>query len=261
VSPLLEGLSGWSGRKPLQAALEAHGFLIPQVWQGRVIDHCGAEFSDVISRYWDEIAKECVCSAGLANSRARKCRGETTYRSAYLDDLASSVDYAEPPFHEPELLRCLYDFERRAYFDKAFALGLTALIEEKKADEVRAIDVSPAGWTGGKRDAQAIFNQLAGSHGFGPTGRRFAKETQSGLRFVCWVDLGGRRSDCGVSLPLQLYIFHKTAPEVAFEVSSLGRIVPGFDYYGYFESPETAVLGMRAYLTLFDLLFHSVDGG
>ncbi len=257
MSPLITALSNWLGRRWVQAQLAERGFLTASMWQRLVHEYCGVDQVDEINRYWDEVAKECVCSAGQVNSKLRKFKGEATYRSEYLDQLALSVNYAEPPFREPELHRCLFEFDKRTYYDKAIAIDIRERLEKEKVLELNRLNITAVDWSGKKRDLKPFFEQYVVEFGFNKIKERFLKEGAKGLIFECWVDVGGQVS-CGGNLPLCFFIYHKTDPGFRFEVSSFNRIVPGFGYYSYFKNLGGAILGIRAHVEMFDVMCQSL---
>jgi hypothetical protein len=241
----------------VQDELERRGFRIARRWQECLLESCAPKERVAVEQYWDELALEWMCSAGKVTSTARRFRGETGYRSKFLDDLARCAPPVDPEFRRPNLLPCVYEFDRRVYFDKNFGISLTERLERHKQSEIDHLQISGEGWTGMKRDASAIFRNIAERSGFRLNGPRLSKETSSGLVFQCWVDVGGR-AECAASLHLRFFISHKANAETTFE-AGFNEIIPGFAFYGFFMTPRSAVLGMVAHVQLFDLLFESLS--
>src|SRR6266436_543517 len=117
---LLQALSRWRGRRLVQASLESKGFRVHRAWQERRLAYCGKDNASNVERYWDEFAMECVCNAGYVNSNSRWFGQEPTYRSAYLDKLAKGVDYATTEIRNPQLLKCLFEYNQKWRNDLAF---------------------------------------------------------------------------------------------------------------------------------------------
>src|SRR5262245_48707439 len=105
-------LASWSGRSATQAALESRGLLVPGAWQRSIMYSCQEEVDELV-RYWDEYAREIVCSAGRCNPDTRSFVAADTYRSDYLDELARKRDFGELPLKNPPLVRSLYEYKRR----------------------------------------------------------------------------------------------------------------------------------------------------
>ncbi|MBR1361748.1 hypothetical protein [Bradyrhizobium ottawaense] len=69
--PLLDIVTKWPGRRPTQAAFEALGFSLHRARQDELIQFCGTECSDLLYRYWDEVALETMQSLGQGNPDGR----------------------------------------------------------------------------------------------------------------------------------------------------------------------------------------------
>jgi hypothetical protein len=255
TTPFLESLSVWPGRAATEDALARRGFKMPRIWQQDIIDSCGVHEAENIHHYWDEIAKETVLSGWSASPRSRRFKGETNYRSTYLDELAlAAVDFVRPPFTQPELIRCLY--ERQASNDMKVRTVIAAKIEERKQKEIARLKISAEGWTGLKRDVVPLFRQYAELKGFTHKKNRLIKECASGLIFICWVDAGGTPSCLG--LPIYFSISHQDDPD-SIRLADLGDVIPCFAYYSTYKSPESAVLGLHAHVEMFDVLVELFD--
>jgi hypothetical protein len=250
-----EKLGRWAGRGSIQSLLEQEGYFVPGGFQQIVTNYCGEAASADLQRYWDEIAREYVCSEGGADSDARKFKSTTGYRSEYLNDLMAKRVVRDSIFPVPPLNDDLHRFLIRQYADSNFAIGITEKLEADKAREVKMHNISRHGWSGEKKAVYGIAKSFFEARGFGSYKNRFVKESNSGLIFTCLVDAGGR-AHC-VSLPFHFYMTDGTETlmrEITFE-----KIVPGFAYYFGFKSPENAVLGIDATAALFGIFSESFN--
>jgi hypothetical protein len=85
----VELLSPWRGRSHVQRELEARGYLLPRRYRESVAASCSSEARLDLDKYWDDDAREYVCSAGQVNTATRIFPDFLSYRSQYLDQLAS----------------------------------------------------------------------------------------------------------------------------------------------------------------------------
>src|SRR5438445_11191061 len=83
--PLLRAVAKWPGRGPTQLAFEALGFTIHRESQSEIMQFCGEQQSQLINRYWDEIALETMQCLGRCNPDQRWFAIQPEYRSAFLD--------------------------------------------------------------------------------------------------------------------------------------------------------------------------------
>jgi hypothetical protein len=256
---LLQKLSRWQGRGAVQSAFELRGFSLPRIWQERMIQFCGLENAVELNRYWDEVAAETISSAGKGDPKQRKFLVEPGYRSSYLDELAAKMNFAEPPFRYPPLLKGLHEYLKK-YSDRTFAPKESAFFESIKEPEIAKFSISSSGWTGRKRGLVPYAKQLGELRGYVRKRGRFVKKSPAGLTFEFKVDAGGN-PDCTASLPLQFYIYHSDEPDFVYEATLFDRIVPGFDRYAYCGSPNSFVLGVLAHIEFFDVLYHSFPEG
>ena len=253
---LLAILATWKGRPAFQTELEARGFSLHRLWQEKRLDVCGPNGSSGLSRYRDETAMETVCSAGKGNPDKRKFMVQPRYHSTYLDELAAGMDFAEPPFRNPPIHRCMFEYIKRSYYDRDFAINETALFESLKEPEIKGHSISSAGWQGKKKDLIPFARQFSAKRHFGIRGTRFVKGSPVGLRFEFKVDLGGIPY-CAATLPLNFDIYHESDPTFRYDSVSFDRIIPGFSRYAYCASPDSYVLGTLAHIEFFDLLSSS----
>ena len=80
---------------------------------------------------------------------------------------------------------------------------------------------------------------------------------ESGLIFGCGVEHGWLRQ--ATQLHLNFFVAHEEDRELALWLGDFRDIVPGFELYNYFmdDPPEFHVLGIRAYVELFDVFANS----
>lgn len=252
---LLDELSRWAGRRPIQTAFETRGFLVHKSWQTRAIQFCGGEKSSLLNRYWDEVAMETIGCAGQGDPNARCFGIQPKYRSAFLDELAAKVDFAEPPFRSFPLIKCLFEYRKKLTYDREFLFDEAAFFGNLKYLESVRLSIQTAGWSGKKRDAIPFVDTFASALGFERHRNRYRKKVENGLVFDIGVDVGGRPDS--VSLPLIFSIFHINDPKFSFNIGVFERIIPGFDRYAHCASPSDYVLGMRAHIELFSVVANS----
>jgi hypothetical protein len=258
-TPLLQILSTWRGRQAMQAAFEQKGFLIHLRWQERMIDRCGRDKAAELQQYWDESAAEFVRGAGKVHSDHRWFAVDPPpYRSAYLDQLAAKVDFAEPPYRHPPLLKCVYEYRRRSQTDRPFHEAERSYFEGLKEREVSDFSISSDALGHKKRDLVPFVKMIGTRRGYEERRRQFVKKSRAGLIFEIKLDLGGIPQR-GAGLPLKLHIYHKSSREFVFEATLLDKIVPGFFRYAYCPTSDSAVLGLLAHIEFFDLLFYSFE--
>jgi hypothetical protein len=250
--------SSWKGRQALQSSLEGRGFEVPGEWRQKIVDMCG-EDAGTLQRYWDEVATEAFCCAGKVNSEARKFIVEPGYRSSFLDELAAKVDFAEPPYRYPPLVRCLYEYIRRARRDRSFLDDETAYLETVKQREIERFSLSAEGLAGRKRDLVPVVAKLTALRGFNQRRNSFIKKTAGDVIFQIYVDVGGI-PELGFGLPLHCSIYHMSDPEFVYQATSFDRIVPGFFKYEYCPTPESCVLGILVHVEMFEILFRLLSG-
>jgi hypothetical protein len=252
---LLDVLSAWHGRRTVQTAFEARGFLVHKSWQTRVIALCGEEKRDLLNRYWDEVAMETIACVGQGDPQARIFAVQPKYRSPFLDELAAKADFAEPPFRSFPLIKCLFEYRKRLIYDREFLFDETAFFENLKSLEAARLGIRTEGWSGKKRDAIPFVTTFANPLGFERYRNKYRKKITNDLVFDIGVDTGGRPHVGG--LPLIFSIFHFSDPDFSFEIGVFERIVPGFDRYAHCSRPSDYVLGIRAHVELFNVIANS----
>lgn len=252
--PLLEVLASWPGRVSTQLAFEARGFSIPRARQDRMIEFCEGHQANLLHRYWDEVALETMQSAGKVNSDLRMFRIEPKYRSAFLDRLFAARDFVELPYRNPPLVKCLFDYMKRNNSDAQFRDGEMAFIRELQKREGERLRIQTTGWTGEKLGAVPFVGEL-----FAHRRNRWQKKLDCHAVFEVSLDLGGDPQRIGS--PLIFRIFHEDDPEFAFEMTGnapFERLVYGSWLYSACATPSDHVLGIRAYIELFDVIAASL---
>jgi len=174
--PILEVLASWPGRVSTQLAFEARGFSIPRVRQNRMIEFCGGHQADLLHRYWDEVALETMQSAGKVYSDSRMFLIEPKYRSAFLDELFAARDFVEPPYRNPPLVKCLFEYMKRNNSDSEFRDVEMAFIREQQKREGERLRIQTSGWTGKKRGIIPFVGEFCTTLGFVHRRNRWQKK-------------------------------------------------------------------------------------
>src|SRR6266436_2812158 len=136
MSEFLALLSHWRGRSFVQRELESRGFVVPTRYQQLVATYCSPDSRRDLDHYWDEAAREYICSAGQVNSTTRAFPDVPCYRSKYLDDLASTKN----PSPVPKVRRlhpCLDEFEIRRRSNPEVDLRMIEGLQAQKRSEIR----------------------------------------------------------------------------------------------------------------------------
>ncbi|MGY8634028.1 hypothetical protein RAD15_16255 [Bradyrhizobium sp. 14AA] len=230
--------------------------LAPQGGQDELIQFCGAQCSDLLNRYWDEVAIETMQSLGQGNPDGRTFAIVPKYRSALLDELFAARDYVEPPFAAPPLIKCVFEHLRRVYQDQAFRESRIARLSALQMAEAERLRIDPAGGIRTKKDVIPFLEQFCGDLGYeGRSRNRWQKKVGGCLVFEVGVWLGGNAFR--MRSPLKFRIVHVREPKYAFETEGaavLGRLVPGADLYARWGSDLEYVLGIRALIELFNVI-------
>lgn len=111
MHPLLAILARWPGRPETKRLLQTKGYWLPDRYREIILTNCNGLGLSNLDLYWDEVALEYLCSAGRVRSDERIFSDETSYRSAYLDSLASCAQISatgEPVISLHEGLQALY---------------------------------------------------------------------------------------------------------------------------------------------------------
>lgn len=245
-------LSNWRGRSFVQSTLESRGFMIPRRYQELVANECPSVNHD-LDVYWDESAREYVCSAGRANSLARSFPDSACYRSKYLDTLAAARQHSAV-FTVTRLHPCFRELGAKRRLSPDFDRLMISHLELEKHSEISHRRIQAEMWTGEKRDVGPLFADLMKAHGFEKWRRSFVKRSASGLVFGGFADTGGRPY-C-ITVPISLFIAEDMDIIEAFEIGP-DQVIPGFWFYYRFDTRESAVLGFNAYVELIDALSDS----
>jgi hypothetical protein len=248
-------LSRWRGRAHVQRALEARGYMLPRHFQESIAASCSSEARLDLDRYWDEEAREYICSAGQANTATRTFPDFPSYRSQYLDHLAS-IRKPSPLFPVSPLHPCLNEFKTRERMDPAFGESFVEALQSEKRAEIDRLGMRTDLWGGEKEDVGRVFESLMSAKGFSRWKRFFRKQSNSGLVFSGFADLGGRPF-C-ISVPFHFFIANGSDLLEIFEFSPMS-VIPGFWFYHGFNSVDGGVLGFQAYIEMIDIMSESFD--
>lgn len=253
--PIFDVLARWPGRVSTRRAFEARGFLLPAAWQNRMIEFCGACQADLLNYYWDEVAMETMRSIGKVNSDLRRFLIEPRYRSAFLDDLSARKDFADPAVPNGPLIKGLLDHFKRAWSDREFQDQDIAFRKELQKRECARLGIQTTGWTGKKRGILPFVDEFCIAREFKRRRNRWHKKLDSGLIFEVGVNLGGDPQRVGD--PLVFRIFHEGDRECIFQMGgneAFDRLIYGSRLYWAYADPDECVLGIRAYVELFDVI-------
>jgi hypothetical protein len=258
--PLLFTVACWPGRGSTQLAFEERGFTIHKARQDRIIQFCGKQQSHLLYRYWDEIALETMQSLGQGAPDQRAFVIQPRYRSAFLDELFAARDFVEPPFRYPPLIKCLFDRAKKIYFDTEFRESESTFFNQLQKAESERMGVQTKGWSGKKRDVIPFVEEFCRALAFGRHRNRWRKKMNGGLVFEVGIDLGGN-SYCVGQPPLTFRIFHGDDPKYVFSITHadvFDRLVAGCVEYSRCRDASDYVLGIRAYIELFDVIAVSI---
>ncbi|MCG2641967.1 hypothetical protein XI06_33510 [Bradyrhizobium sp. CCBAU 11434] len=253
--PIFDALASWPGRVPTQRAFEARGFLIPAAWQNRMIEFCGASQAELLNRYWDEVAMETMRSVGKVQSDLRRFLIEPRYRSAFLDDLFARKDFVDPAVPNGPLIKGLLDHFKRAWSDQEFRDKDIAFRRELQKRECARLGIQTTGWTGKKRGIIPFIDEFCVALAFKRRRNRWHKRLDCGLVFEVGLDLGGDPQRVGA--PLVFRILHESDSECVFEMGgneAFDRLIYGSRLYWASVDPDECILGIRAYIELFDVI-------
>jgi hypothetical protein len=254
--PLLRAVANWPGRGPTQLAFEALGFSIHRARQNEIIQFCGERQSQLLNRYWDEVAIETMQSLGQGSPDQRTFVIQPQYCSALLDELFAARDFVEPPFRSPPLIKCLFEHYKKIWLDREFRENRAAVFAGLQKAEAVRLGIDTAGGLGKKKDVVPFIEQFCGALGFeGRSRNRWRKKVGGGLVFEVGVWLGG--NVFRIWSPLKFRIFHVDEPKYAFDTEGaavLGRLVPGADMYARCGDDLEYILGVRALVELFNVI-------
>ena len=251
MHPLIIALGAWPGRRATKSFLEAKGYMLPDRYKNIVLANCDSCDGAALERYWDEAALEYFCAAGRVRSNQRKFGGETSYRSEYLDRLASLATNRDAVSRGLPLDHGLQAFMAGRGSD--FWQRITEEMERHKRAEIERFGISVNEDTGTKMDFSKLLHRAAEAKGFVIKNGKWRKTFAEALEFCCFIDSGMSRT-WAFQLPLQTEIIHRSAPDLVFLSPLADILVPGFNYYQLYQSPEGAVLGIEAHIDLFNTI-------
>jgi len=255
--PLLRAVAPWPGRGPTQLAFEALGFTIHRESQNEIIRFCGEQQSQLINRYWDEVALETMLSMGKCDSDMRYFAVQPQYRSAFLDELFANRAPIEEPYRRPPLVSCLLEHIKKTSTDREFNEKRVALFSSLKKAEAERLGIDTKDGLKKKKDVIPFLEQFCGALEFGGrSGNSWRKRIGNGLVFELGVWLGG--NVFRMWSPLKFRIFHVDEPKYALDVEGaaalLDRLVPGMYIYQGCSSDRDYILGVRAQIELFNVI-------
>jgi hypothetical protein len=261
---LLRRMETWPGRRPTQLAFEARGYSLHRAWQARVIASCGEEETDILNRYWDDVAVETMQSLGRGDPDTRSFMVQPRYRSRLLDELFLNR-VVEEPFRAPPLMSCLFERYKKIYFDAAFREGETAFFRSLHKPESERLGIRPVNWSGKKRDFIPFADEFCIALGFKRRRNRWLKPSAGfgdTLTFEVGIDTGG--NPYCIRPPVTFRIYCENDPEFAFEIENLDvfdRLVPGVAEYSRKFDNDDLLLGGKAFIELFDVIAESMKNG
>jgi hypothetical protein len=130
----------------------------------------------------------------------------------------------------------------------------------QKKQESERLEIQTAGWTGRKWDVLPFIDKFCSAHAFKRRRNLWHKNLSCGLVFEVSTDLGG--SPYCTQMPLMFRIFHASDPKFAFELGGnepFDQLVYGSRLYGEGGNASDFVLGVRAYIELFDVIATSFE--
>jgi len=170
--------------------MESRGFGVFSRFQQHFKNECSDQTKVSLDQFWDESAREYVCSAGRVDSESRTFPISGTYRSNYLDELAKS----RKPFPcagTPPLHPCLNEYALKSR-SVDFEASIIRLMEEFKKSEIKRFGIRADSWAGSKKDARRLFVELMQARGFKKAAKSLIKVCRSsGLTFGGFADAGG----------------------------------------------------------------------
>ena len=207
---------------------------------------------------------ETMQSLGQGNPDQRSFLIQPRYRSAFLDELFAARDFVEPSFPCTPLVKCLFDRFKKVYFDPEFRNNEVVFSSDLRKEEVGRLEIQTTGWSGRKRDVVPFVKKFCNDLAFDCWRNRWRKKINCGLVFEVGVDLGGNPC-CTGKPPLSFRIFHVDDPKYVFAMMHAAvsvvfdRLLPGSDIYAHCRDAGDYVLGIRAFVELFDAIAHSFE--
>lgn len=256
---LLMTLAQWPGRGVTKALLERRGYGVPGHFEEFACADCPEPAS--LEKYWDEVAMEYLCSAGRVNSDMRTVP-ETSYRSRYLDDLATERAKSKKGVDGFPLNDCLRDFSSKMLSSFKGGIPYLEWVETQmqlcKRGEIKSFGISADGWTGTKKDFYESLGNICKENGFQFKKKKWRKILDQ-LEICCSVDASMQRT-WAFQLPLDMTILHTSYPDLVFHVGLADNIMPGFHYYRRYREAEEAILGIKAHVDLLNAVGELATG-
>ncbi len=263
MSPLHKALQSWRGPDSILRMLRQAGYDAHSVYRDFIAGFCKSRcLSADISEYWQETAKEYMSSAGGLFDLGKNRSVEGYYRSPYLERLRLQSQTIKSKFSVlPSIHPCVHAYMSEIEFgDRALYPKIRKTVEERKSFECMQQNVSGRKWTGSKRNFNLIVDDVAESLGLeilGNSAGRFDIGTldygfraSNGLCFYFRAD-NGVREPIRARLPIEFRIGYERVTNDDFFIADLRHIIPGIEQYGYFSTPESAVLGIHALIKAF----------
>jgi len=262
----------WKGRGFVESHLESQGFMVHKTFQRFVVDYCSQlQIPCDVSNYWNACADEWVKSGTEVDSDARRFASPPLFRSDYLDNLFKETIERASTFPRPPIHPCILAFkekERSSY--PLFSESINSLINRRKAVEIKQHLPLKEDIQNIFSDFKAVVEKYASDSGFarakidksdlGWEKNGYKKICRNGLVFYFGIENLRRSLRIG-QLPLRFVVSHVngTPHEILLDVGQF--IVPGFDYYSTFDSPEEAWLGIIALISIFNVMSESFSDG
>lgn len=269
MNPFHQALQSWKGPGTILTALKDAGYDAHGVYRNCVLEFCRSRcLATDLEIYWEETAKEYVSSAGSDFDFGKSRNIDGYYKSPYLEKLRLEAQNLTSKFSTlPSVHPCIHEYEsEKSFGDRSLYPRIRKKVEERKAEEVNAHKISSARWTGRTQGLQILLGEIAGLRGFEIIGARenhskssdilYGRRIPSGLLFYFRVDHGVWQPLTS-RLPIEFWIGYEKATRSDFFVADFRYIVDGFEQYGYFGTPEGAVLGAHALVYAFDALARS----
>lgn len=258
MSDIVQKLATWKGRQYLEAMFESHGFTAHKVYQNLVSNECkgiGINVDISIEEFWDESAREFVCSAGKIKPDQRTFDVPHAYRSFLLDKL---MEYPESPlaanFKVPRQVKsihpCLDFFKKKRFSDKAFALGFSSAVKKAIDVEMGNLPTSvlnKAWFDVSVSEVRFLFQQAMLEAGFDQRQRSFFKRITNGVLLKAQLDIGAKSTFA--SIPIHTaYVDEEGGTQYPFLIS---EVIPGVSYYDLGDDLAHIRYGLRARALLF----------
>jgi hypothetical protein len=225
MHPLIATLASWPGRQQTKSLLEAKGYYLPEHYKQLVLANSGGCDESTLERYWDEVAREYICSAGRVHSSRREFAGETSYRSKYLDELAALPINRDAATKGGPLIEGLKIFAQKRLQNDLWR-QIDEHFEKLKKAEAEWFGIVTDGWTGTKDDFGHFLRPIAETRGCVFKKKKWRKSFGEVLEFAWSIDRGVRTT-WPFQLPVALEVVHRSAPDLIF-LAKPGSVMPGF---------------------------------